>query len=34
MNTQESQEREFEEKVGKKCEQFYNIYIVLFAFLF
>ena len=34
MNTQESQEGKFEEKVRKKGEQFYNTYIVAFAFLF
>ena len=34
MNIHRSQERKFEEKVRKKCEQFYNIYIIVFAFLF
>ena len=34
MNKQESQERKFEVKVRRKSEQFHNIYIVAFAFLF
>ena len=34
MNTQGSQERKFEEKVRKKGEQFYVMYIVVFASLF
>ena len=34
MNTQESKERKFEEKEVKKGEQGYNMYIVVFSFLF
>ena len=34
MSPQESQERKFEEKVKKKAEKFYYIYIVVFEFLF
>ena len=34
MNTQESKERKFEEKEVKNGEQVYNMYIVVFSFLF